>query len=573
MSVRGVTAAVLAAGSTGPVPAVPAGGVPAGVRAGERGGAPAGEGWWRAWRARFGLAELVGTAAAVAGFAAGYLAAGSLLAAAGLATVCEAVGFYGCVGAKTAVAARRATGHLAGWRRLAAGIWHAMTAQLASCAAAEALDAFLIRPGCLAGAVWLARPLPGGVWLGFAAGKTVADLAWYGTEAAARRGLMQSLSAAQPATPCLLLDPALARDRFAELAAALPGVRIHYAVKANPHPRLLACLHAAGCRFEAASWAEVRAAIRAGADPATVLFTHPVKPAADIARAWKAGVWRFAADSDTELRKIALNAPGSAVLLRIDTGAGGTVGDQGKFGIPPGQAPGLARLARALGLNPYGLAFHVGSQTMDPRAWDGPIRYCAQIMTALAADEIMLAMVDVGGGFPVRYDTDPPPLARYAAAINDAAAHLPYPVQLACEPGRAIAAPAGTMTATVIGTAWRGATLRVSLDTGAFHGLIEALESGRELRFPITVPAAGNRALVPCTLTGPSCDSQDTILDLVWLPTPRAGDQVLIGNAGAYTTCYSGRSAFNGYPAPAVKITTAVEDGSRQRQDLLKWAM
>ena len=557
MSVRGVAAAVLAAGSTGPVPAVPAGGVPAGVRAGERGGAPAGEGWWRAWRARFGLAELVGTAAAIAGFAAGYLAAGSLLAAAGLATVCEAIGFYGCVGAKTAVAARRATGHLAGWRRLAAGIWHAMTAQLASCAAAEALDAFLIRPGCLAGAVWLARPLPGGVWLGFAAGKTVADLAWYGTEAAARRGLTQSLSATRSATPCLLLDPALARDRFPQLAAALPGVRIHYAVKANPHPRLLACLHAAGCRFEAASWAEVRAAIRAGADPATVLFTHPVKPAADIARARKAGVWRFAADSDTELRKIAQNAPGSAVLLRIDTGADGTVGDQGKFGIPPGQAPGLARLARALGLNPYGLAFHVGSQTMDPRAWDGPIRYCAQIMTALAADGIMLAMVDVGGGFPVRYDTDPPPLARYAAAISDAAAHLPYPVQLACEPGRAIAAPAGTMTATVIGTAWRGATLRVSLDTGAFHGLIEALESGRELRFPITVPAAGNRALVPCTLTGPSCDSQDTILDLVWLPTPRAGDQVLIGNAGAYTTCYSGRSAFNGYPAPAVKITTA----------------
>ena len=345
--------------------------------------------------------------------------------------------------------------------------------------------------------MWLARPLPGGVWLGFAAGKTVADLAWYGTEAAARRGLTQSLSAARPATPCLLLDPALARDRFAELAAALPGVRIHYAVKANPHPRLLACLHAAGCRFEAASWAEVRAAIRAGADPATVLFTHPVKPAADIARARKAGVWRFAADSDTELRKIARNAPGSAVLLRIDTGADGTVGDQGKFGIPPGQAPGLARLARALGLTPYGLAFHVGSQTMDPRAWDGPIRYCAQIMTALAADGIMLAMVDVGGGFPVRYDTDPPPLARYAAAISDAAAHLPYPVQLACEPSRAIAAPAGTMTATVIGTAWRGATLRVSLDTGAFHGLIEALESGRELRFPITVPAAGNRALIP----------------------------------------------------------------------------
>jgi ornithine decarboxylase len=334
-------------------------------------------------------------------------------------------------------------------------------------------------------------------------------------------------------------------------------VAVHYAVKANPHPRLLACLHAAGCRFEAASWAEVRAAMRAGADPSEVLFTHPVKPAGDIARAHKAGVWRFAADSDSELYKIARNAPGSAVLLRLDTRADGAVGDQGKFGVPPAQAPGLARLARSLGLNPYGLAFHVGSQTLDPTAWDDPIRHCAQIMAALAADGIELAMLDVGGGFPVRYDTAPPPLADYAAAITAAAARLPYPVQLACEPGRAIAAPAGTMIASVIGTAWRHGTLRVSLDAGAFHGLIEALESGRELRFPVAIPAARNRAPVPCTLTGPSCDSQDTILDEVWLPMPRAGDRVLIGNAGAYTTCYSGRSAFNGYPAPTVKIASA----------------
>src|SRR5215470_1144013 len=399
-----------------------------------------------------------------------------------------------------------------------------------------------------------AAALTGRVWLGLAVGKIAANMAWHGMKASPRGGAPWTLTAAQSATPYLLLDLARARDSFAELAAALPGVAVHYAVKANPHPRLLACLHAAGCRFEAASWAEVRAAVRAGAAPSSVLFTHPVKPGDDIARAHKAGVWRFAADSDTELYKIARNAPGAAVLLRLDTGAGGSLGDQGKFGIAPGRAPQLARLARSLGLSPYGLAFHVGSQTMDPAAWDGPIRQCAQIMTVLAADGIKLAMLDVGGGFPVRYDTDPPPLASYAATISGAAARLPYRVQLACEPGRAIAAPAGTMIASVIGTAWRRETLRVSLDTGAFHGLVEALESGRELRFPVTIPAARDRTIVSCTLTGPSCDSQDTILDQVWLPMPRAGDRVLIGNTGAYTTCYSGRSAFNGYPAPTVRI-------------------
>src|SRR5215472_9544706 len=217
-----------------------------------------------------------------------------------------------------------------------------------------------------------AAPLTGRPWLGLAVGKIAADMAWYGMKASPRGGVPWTVTAPQPATPYLLLDLARAKDGFAGLAAALPGVAVHYAVKANPHPRLLACLHAAGCRFEAASWAEVRAAIRAGAEPSTVLFTHPVKPADDIARAYKAGVWRFAADSDTELHKIARNAPEAAVLLRLDAGADGALGDQGKFGIPPGRAPQLARLAKSLGLNPYGLAFHVGSQAMDPRRGIAP---------------------------------------------------------------------------------------------------------------------------------------------------------------------------------------------------------
>ncbi|HEX5296434.1 MAG TPA: hypothetical protein VFW50_05555 [Streptosporangiaceae bacterium] len=185
-----------AAGAAGPAQVAGPGGVagPAGAAAGRPGTSAGADrarpaGWWQAWRARFGLAEVCGTGAAMAGFAAGYLQAGSLLAAAGLATLCEAIGFYGCIGAKTAAAAGRATAHLGGWRRLAAGSWHAVREQLASCAVAEAADGFLIRPGCMAGAAWLLRPLPAGVWLGFLAGKAVADVAWYGLEAYARRGV------------------------------------------------------------------------------------------------------------------------------------------------------------------------------------------------------------------------------------------------------------------------------------------------------------------------------------------------------------------------------------------------
>jgi hypothetical protein len=183
--------------------------------------------WWRAWCARFGLAEVCGTLTAICGFAAGYLAAGSLLAAAGLATVCEAVGFYGCVGVKTTAAASRATAHLDGFRRLAAGTWHAVTEQLASCAAAEALDAFLVRPGCMAGAAWLARPLPGGVWLGFAIGKVIADVAFYGMEAMARHGVARSATASRVAPaqppPVNAAEPARHATTPARVTTLAPG--------------------------------------------------------------------------------------------------------------------------------------------------------------------------------------------------------------------------------------------------------------------------------------------------------------------------------------------------------------
>jgi hypothetical protein len=98
----------------------------------------------------------------------------------------------GCVGIKTLLAACRATAHLAGSRRLAAAVWHAVTEQLASCAVAETLDFVLIRPGCLAGAAWLLLPLPGGVWLGLALGKATADVIWYGTEASVRRAVART---------------------------------------------------------------------------------------------------------------------------------------------------------------------------------------------------------------------------------------------------------------------------------------------------------------------------------------------------------------------------------------------
>lgn len=151
-------------------------------------------GWW----SRFGAAEAAGTIMALAGFGFAQLRHWPLPAAAGLATLAEVIGFYGVVIVKTAIRATHATTHLAGARRLGAALWHAVHDQLASAGAAELIDDLLVRPGLMTLGAWGgAHWGTAGLWLGFIAGKALADLAWYVVEAHAR--LLAALARRDPA--------------------------------------------------------------------------------------------------------------------------------------------------------------------------------------------------------------------------------------------------------------------------------------------------------------------------------------------------------------------------------------
>ena len=110
-------------------------------------------------------------------------------------------------------------------------------------------------------------------------------------------------------TPYLVLDVAAAVTRFRRLGAALPGTAVHYAVKANPDPGLLAALAAAGCRFDVASPAEVVATLQAGASPSDLVYSNPIKRRADIAFAARLGVRLFVVDSIEETQKVAGGPP------------------------------------------------------------------------------------------------------------------------------------------------------------------------------------------------------------------------------------------------------------------------
>ncbi len=373
-----------------------------------------------------------------------------------------------------------------------------------------------------------------------------------------------ALAAAGHRTPYLMMDLATIGGQYQRFRALLPDITVHYAVKCNPARRIIGYLHGLGGSFEIASCAELRM-LTAEAVPATdIIYSNPVRPAAHIQAAVSAGIDRFAFDSEPELRKLAHYAPGARVYVRLAmVPANSKVPSEGKFGVPARHAASLLRQAANLGLRPYGLAFHVGSQMQDPAEYAVAIEQ-AGLLGRLRDAGITLEFLNLGGGFPACYQDDVRELADYAAVINSAlAAHLPYQVELAIEPGRALVGNAGVMVTRVIGVASRAGKRWVHLDAGAFNGFMEALETANQLRFPLADSRASARRGV-FNLTGPSCDSQDTIMFDAELSADIAPDDlVYIYAAGAYTTSYASR--FNGFDIPLTYCLPAgrtVPDGA-----------
>lgn len=355
-------------------------------------------------------------------------------------------------------------------------------------------------------------------------------------------------------TPYLITDLDAIADGYRRLTAALPGVSCFYAMKCNSTPEVLRTLAAVGAGFEVASQGELQALQAIGVDAGDVLYSNPIKPSAHIAAAHRAGLWRFSFDSEGELRKLAEHAPGAAVYLRLGVNdSTSTFPLSRKFGADADDASALVLLARSLGLRPYGITFHVGSQCATTSAWPRAIAVAGQLMGTLAEHGIRLEMLNLGGGFPAQYVEPVPTIGEIAEAVWPALdGLLPYrPATLAVEPGRHLVAESAVLTASVLGREERAGENWVYLDVGAYNGLMETVLTVEPWHFPLWTSRADHAVVphVPFTVSGPTCDSTDTMFRGIALPsTLQVDDKVYIGSAGAYTLSYA--SSFNGFAPP-----------------------
>jgi len=308
-----------------------------------------------------------------------------------------------------------------------------------------------------------------------------------------------------------------------------------------------------GSCFDTASVVEIEMALAAGATADRISFGNTIKKERDIATAFTLGVRLFAVDCKAEVEKIARVAPGSRVFCRIlCDGAGAEWPLSRKFGCVPEMATDVLENAHRLGLEAYGVSFHVGSQQGNVEAWDQALASSSAIFRECAERGMHLSMVNLGGGFPTRYLKPVPGVENYGDAIYRGLVkhfgnHMPETI---IEPGRGMVGNAGIIEAEVVLISKKSEeddVRWVYLDIGKFGGLAETMDEA--IRYPIRTLHDGAE-MTPCVLAGPTCDSADVLYEKTpyLLPvTLEIGDKVLIEGTGAYTTTYSA-VAFNGFP-------------------------
>ena len=397
---------------------------------------------------------------------------------------------------------------------------------------------------------------------------------------------LTQLAAQAGQTPFYVYDQALVRRRVAELRAALPqGIHLHYAMKANPLPAVVALLAqgaAAVDGIDVASGGELAVALALGANPQHISFAGPGKREAELRLAVQTGIL-VNAESAREVALLAQLATElgmtARVALRVNPdfelkASGMKMGGGAKpFGIDVDQIPAvLAQIAAhvsahsnkdqaapAAGLQFEGFQIFAGSQSLNAQAIVQAQQngYALALRLAASAANVGLTVhtLNLGGGFGIPYFAgetrlDLAPIAANLQTLLDRAkTELPQ-AQLVLELGRYLVGEAGLYVTRVVDRKVSAGQVFLVTDGGMHHHLAASGNFGQVVRknYPVTV---GNRVDSPlrerASVVGPLCTPLDLLADRMDLPVAQVGDFVVVYQSGAYGLSASPRG-FLGHP-------------------------
>jgi len=375
--------------------------------------------------------------------------------------------------------------------------------------------------------------------------------------AEARRNSWPDL-VAEHGTPLLVLDPDRVAARYRLLAKHLRGFRLHYAVKALPHPAVLMTVAAWGGGFDVATNAEVDLLRTMRLPMDRCVHTHPIKKPADIEHAYRAGVRTFVVENAVEAQKFTAMPADIEVLVRLGFPNPAAKSDLStKFGVSPREADLIVKHVVAAGVRFAGFSFHVGSQSASVEPYRTALRETLELVDHVERTlDVRARVIDIGGGFPVDYRQSMPGIESVGAIVDDVLGERRREFALMAEPGRFLAADSMTLLTSVVGSALRDGRTWHYLDDGVYGSYSNVLTE--DVHPPILAlrevldGGPDEHSFESVTLAGPTCDSADVVAHDYPMPPLSVGDIVVSPMMGAYTSVTSSR--FNGIAATPIVL-------------------
>ena len=374
-------------------------------------------------------------------------------------------------------------------------------------------------------------------------------------------------------TPLYVYSTATLRRHWRVLDQSLRGLRhlVCYAAKANGNLAILDLFARMGAGFDIVSGGELYRVLKAGGDPARVVFSGVGKTDEEIAFALSQGVRCVNVESGSELarvsvvaRRLGVKAP---IALRVNPDVDprthpyiATGLKKSKFGVSVEEARRLYLLAaQDPAIQIRGVACHIGSQITTVAPFLDAIVRVRALARDLERWGIHLRHLDIGGGLGIQYrDEDPPHPDEYGAAVKRAMRGFRGEVIL--EPGRVLVGNAGVLLARVLHVKRSGRKVFAVVDA-AMNDLVRPAFYGAH--HDIEVCGAGPRPTGTVDVVGPVCESSDFLAQGRKMAVPEAGDLLCVRSAGAYG--FSMSSNYNARPR-AAEVLVAGDTAHRVRR-------